>query len=628
MPGSTPHHAAPGSRRRWTSRALVVTIVAGVVATIAVVALAAWLATGAGNSHARAQIVTSGNAPTVGATGSAVTVSWSSSTLSGGGPVSGYVIRRYTTGGTIQTIGSACAGTIAALTCTEAGVPNGTWRYSATPVRANWAGNESATASVTVAVAPTVTSASPSSRDQGTANQSIAVTGTNFAPDAVGSFSGTGITVNSTNFDSASQVTVNISVASGATVGLRNVSVTNPDASAGTCTGCFTVNAVPTVLSTSPPSRAQGASGLNVAVTGTNFAPGAVGSFSGTGITVNSTTFDRATQVTLNISVASGATIGGRNVTVTNPDGRFASCTGCFTVTAVPTVVSASPPSRAQGAANQNIVVTGTGFLAGAATSFPGSGITVNSTTVNSATQVTVNISVGAGAATGARNITVTNTDAGSGTCTGCFTVTAGSVQLGSAGAFSVLGGTTVTNAGLTILGGSVGVAPGTAITGFPPGSAAAMHGGDPVAVQAQLDLTAAYSDAVSRAPTGAITVDLGGQTLGAGVYNSPTTMGLHGTLTLDGQGDPNAVFVFQMGTTLTTGALSNVNLINGAQACHVFWQIGSSATTGAASTLKGTMLVFTSITMGAGANVEGHALARGGAVTLSTNLFTQPTCT
>ena len=104
--------------------------------------------------------------------------------------------------------------------------------------------------------------------------------------------------------------------------------------------------------------------------------------------------------------------------------------------------------------------------------------------------------------------------------------------------------------------------------------------------------------------------------------------MGLHGTLTLDGQGDPNAVFVFQMGTTLTTGALSNVNLINGAQACHVFWQIGSSATTGAASTLKGTMLVFTSITMGAGANVEGHALARGGAVTLSTNLFTQPTCT
>lgn len=201
-------------------------------------------------------------------------------------------------------------------------------------------------------------------------------------------------------------------------------------------------------------------------------------------------------------------------------------------------------------------------------------------------------------------------------------------VGLGTAQTYSVLGGQTVTNTGPSILAGDVGVGPGTAITGFPPGiTAGVVHAGDTEAGGAQSDLTIAYNDAAGRAPIANIAGDVGGLTLTPGVYNASSSIGLTGTITLDAQGDPNAVFIFQVGSTFTTASASNVNMINGAQPCNVFWQIGSSATPGTNSNFIGTILALTSITVTTGTTVEGRALARNGQVSLDTNVFTKPGC-
>ncbi|WP_342357804.1 MULTISPECIES: ice-binding family protein [unclassified Nesterenkonia] len=201
-------------------------------------------------------------------------------------------------------------------------------------------------------------------------------------------------------------------------------------------------------------------------------------------------------------------------------------------------------------------------------------------------------------------------------------------VVLGTAGSYSVLGGQTVTNTGPTILSGDLGVSPGNAITGFPPGLVGGTtHAGDAEALQAQSDLVTAYNDVAGRAPTASIAGDLGGQTLVDGVYNSTGAIELTGTLTLDGQGDPNSVFIFQVASSLITATSSNVSLINGAQACNVYWQVGSSATLGTGSTFVGSILALTSISATTGATVQGRALARNGAVTLDSNTFTTTSC-
>ncbi len=194
-------------------------------------------------------------------------------------------------------------------------------------------------------------------------------------------------------------------------------------------------------------------------------------------------------------------------------------------------------------------------------------------------------------------------------------------VNLGTAGKFAVLAGTTVTNTGPSHITGDLGVSPGPAVTGFPPGViTGTQHDGDPVAFQAQADLTTAYNDAAGRTPDTSVSGDLGGLTLTPGVYNSVSSLGVTGTLTLDAQGDPSAVFIFQMDSTLITAAASQVVLTGGAQASNVFWQVGSSATLGANSTLAGNILALTSITVSADATIDGRALAVNGAVTLDTN--------
>lgn len=208
-------------------------------------------------------------------------------------------------------------------------------------------------------------------------------------------------------------------------------------------------------------------------------------------------------------------------------------------------------------------------------------------------------------------------------------TAHAAALALGTADSFAVLAGMSVTNTGPSVISGDLGVSPGTAVTGFPPGSvtAGAIHGADAVALQAQRDLTSAYNDAAGRSSTATISADLAGQTLAPGVYTSASSLGLSGALTLDAHGDPNAVFVFQAGSMLTVASTSQVVLIGGAQACNVVWQVGSSASIGANSRFAGNVLALTSISMTTGATLNGRALARNGQVSLDTNTVTKTAC-
>src|SRR5439155_1637549 len=198
-------------------------------------------------------------------------------------------------------------------------------------------------------------------------------------------------------------------------------------------------------------------------------------------------------------------------------------------------------------------------------------------------------------------------------------------VALGAATTFAVLAGSTVTSTGATTVNGDLGLSPGTTVTGFLPGIVnGTIHAGDPAAAQAQLALTTAYNDAAGRTD-GAITVagNLGGQTLTPGLYKSTSSLEISsGDLTLDAQGDANAVFIFQMASTLTTTSARQVILSGGAKAANVFWQVGSSATLGTGSVFKGNILALASITVTTGAAVEGRLLARTAAVTLDTNVF------
>jgi hypothetical protein len=194
---------------------------------------------------------------------------------------------------------------------------------------------------------------------------------------------------------------------------------------------------------------------------------------------------------------------------------------------------------------------------------------------------------------------------------------------LGGAGAFAVLAGTTVTNTGPSWITGELGVAPGSAVTGFPPGTSGVQHKGDSVATTAQTNLTAAYTNAAAQPCPGTNNftgVNLGGKNLVPGVYCQTTAPSLTGTLTLNGSG----VYIFQIGSTLVTASAARVVLIGGAQPCEIFWQVGSSATIATSTTFVGTIMALTSIAMQTGATLNGRALARNGAVTLDTNRIIQ----
>jgi len=201
-------------------------------------------------------------------------------------------------------------------------------------------------------------------------------------------------------------------------------------------------------------------------------------------------------------------------------------------------------------------------------------------------------------------------------------------VPLGTATNFAVLAGKTVTNTGSGVVTGELGVSPGSVAAGFPPGvMAGTVYTADPVAAQAQIDLATAYDNAVRRPGTASLPAQLGGSTLKPGVYNSVSgAFQLTGELVLDGQGNPNAVFVLRA-PGLVTAPASTVRLVNGAQACNVFWQIGGSAKLGAGSSFTGNLLALTSITAAGGATVNGRLLAREGSVNLNATTVTRSAC-
>ena len=214
--------------------------------------------------------------------------------------------------------------------------------------------------------------------------------------------------------------------------------------------------------------------------------------------------------------------------------------------------------------------------------------------------------------------------------CRPASTTSLTSEVLGTATSFTVLGGSTVTSTGATTVIGDLGVSPGLAVVGFPPGvvTGGVIHAGDAAALQAQADVTNAYDTLAGLACNVDLTdQDLGGLTLTPGVYCFSSSAQLTGQLTLDGLGDPDALFVFQIGSSLTTASNAAVLPINGAQGCNAYFQVGSSATLGTTTTFVGNIVALTSITLTTGAQVSGRALARNGAVTMDSNHLEPGTC-
>jgi len=203
-------------------------------------------------------------------------------------------------------------------------------------------------------------------------------------------------------------------------------------------------------------------------------------------------------------------------------------------------------------------------------------------------------------------------------------------VPLGTADAYAVLAGSGITNTGTTTITGDVGTSPTDSITGdtditlVPP---SAYHRNDANAIQAKIDLTTGYNNAAGQSRTADTGAELGGQTLVSGVYGTNAALGLTGTVTLDGAGRTDGVWVFQAGSTLITASSSRVLLTNGATPCNVYWQVGSSATLGTRTSFVGTILASASITVTTGATINGRLLAQSGAVTLDTNVITRSNC-
>ena len=207
--------------------------------------------------------------------------------------------------------------------------------------------------------------------------------------------------------------------------------------------------------------------------------------------------------------------------------------------------------------------------------------------------------------------------------------------SLGTAASFAVLGGSTVTNTGPTLVTGDLGVSPGSAIVGFFPSTpggpgtvVGTQHAADAVAAQAQADAATAYTALAGQACdfTHPLIADIGGQTLAPGVHCFPSSAAITGILTLDAGGDPNAVWVFNIESTLVTASASSVLIINGGNACNVFWRVGSSATLNTTTAFQGSILALANISVQTGATVSGRLLAQTEAVTLDTNQVSLPT--
>ena len=267
---------------------------------------------------------------------------------------------------------------------------------------------------------PVVSGVSPNTVPEGATNQQIAIGGSNFVNGARVAVSGTGVTVGTVTYNSATSLTANVTVAPTANPTARNVTVTNPDLRAGTCSACLTVSAVPVLTSISPTALPAGATNQAVTLNGSGFTTtfisgGGTVSF-GDGVTVLSLTRNSNTRMTARVTVSPTALPGPRSVQVNAPGGLSSALQGAFAVSNGPTITSLSPASMQRTGTAQTLIVTGGGFATGARITFSGTGVTVNSTTFNSATQLTVRLTIARTATTGMRNVTLTNRNGTTGT--------------------------------------------------------------------------------------------------------------------------------------------------------------------------------------------------------------------
>lgn len=224
---------------------------------------------------------------------------------------------------------------------------------------------------------------------------------------------------------------------------------------------------------------------------------------------------------------------------------------------------------------------------------------------------------------------TTTTTTSGPTTTTTTTTLNIACATLGNASGFTVLAASTITNTGATVVTGDLGLYAGTSVTGFPPGSViGTQHITDAAAQNAQTAANSAYTGFNGLTPTGSVGADIGGTTITPGIYTVSSSLGITGTVTLNGGGNPNAVFVFLIPSTFIPATSAVVSLTNGAQAGNVYWIVGSSATLSTGSNTKGNIIAQTSVTLNTNAQLTGRAFALTGAVTMDTNNITGAPCT
>jgi hypothetical protein len=526
-----------------------------------------------GNGASAVASVDQGARPTAVAAGSAVTVGWAATTLSSGDPVTGYVVDRYdATTLAPATILAGCAGTVIALSCTENGMPTGRWVYSVTPVVGlSWRGVESPKSSAVTTDGTMPVNVISTAANIGTAFESGdtifyrgAAAGSLTLTNAV-SDSGSG-PASSTTAALSGDATAWSHVPSTVSTPSNGPYVSNPFSwTAATTSG-------PTDVVTGR-DRAGNSAATIISFVDDSTAPTA-------GTIAYTDGYQPAQSVAVDVASGTdaGSGIATRQLQRSSAPITSGGCGVFGGFVAVGPDSPASPYTDAQ-------VVDGFCYQY----------------------RYVVTDSVG-------------NQDTA--TSPHVAKVSAG-LSLGSAGSYSVLAGVGVVNTGVSSLSGDLGVSPGSSIVGFPPGTVGGtVHAGDAAAGQAHADLVAAYNDAAARTASSDFTGDLNGRTFHAGVYHTTAALALTGAVTLDAEGDPNAVFIFQVDAALNTAAGSVVNLVNGAQASHVYWQVAGAAGTGASATFAGTILAAGSITLGANTQLIGRALSSG-TVTLAGNAIT-----
>jgi len=375
-----------------------------------------------------------------------------------------------------DTVSLASSGDAAISSVTD----NGDGTYGATITASTTPGDETITATDGAAAGTatlheltplSVASVSPASRGQGANGgpwgQSITVTGAGFVAGSSADF-GAGVTTKFTTFVDAEHLTAHVVVAGDATPGSRDVTVSNPGGRSASCAGCFTVNAGPSLASVSPSGIGAGGA-RKVTFTGANFDASTRVTFPGSGVAVTSVTLVDAEHLSVGISTAASATPGPRDVVVTNGDAGSATCAGCLTVTAAPTVTTLTPNALGPGAL-KTVTVDGSNFASGAKVSFAASGVAATAVTFVSDTRLTITVSVASNAAAGPRAVTVTNPDLGKGSCSACFSVSPGpavtsvspgTLARGSSQTVTVNGANFASNASLS-LGAGISV---TAVT-------------------------------------------------------------------------------------------------------------------------------------------------------------------